>query len=398
MIDFFLTNNLYKQALVQNGDDKWTHTWYDVEGGSLLSQGATVTSILGDFHELPKIFLSNDDYTVSERDIGLFSNPSSVLLQSFFFSGLLVADLNYGLGKAKWDSVAETAEGLNALLSGFRIVTTANFHTVVLYVSLAMVGMAEKVMLANGYVHIQQLPWFKPGHNLTGSTYVLIPSIGEVLLIGLSGASAVELNKKYINWDKNPLKRPNLLVCPTVAQRKVDARGAVINPHEKPSAIMSYLAPKLCLQGAQALVAGSGAFGDIMGLNAIGLNVYGIENDPDQFKQTAILIPTLKLVNQADLVIPLEEVNSRLAKTDVVSESDDSQIVCCRCLVVIKDARDSIKCVDCGDEYICLACLPGFSESAPKCKTCGAIPEASIAATEGEEGSEASSSHSSTGA
>ena len=317
---------------------------------------------------------------------------------NLFFSGLLVADLNYGLGKAKWDSVPESPEGLHQLLSGFRLITTANFHTCVLYVSLAMVGMAEKVMAANGYVHIQQLPWFKPGHNLTGSAYVLIPSIGEVLLIGLSGASANELNKKYINWDKNPLKRPNLLVCPTVDHRKVDARGAIINPHEKPSAIMSYLAPKLSLQGGIALVAGSGAFGDIMGLNAIGCFVYGIENDPEQFKQTAILIPTLKLVNQADLVIPLEEVNSRLAKKAVVSEPEEFQIFCCRCQEIIKDTKEGCKCAECGAEYICGKCIPGFTNSAPKCKTCAKNPEASILAPEAEKGSDEPPSHSSTGA
>ena len=82
---FFCTNKSHEKALVQNGEDKWTYTWYDVEGGTLLSEGATVVSILGDYHDLPKIFLNNDDYTASERDIGLFSNHASVLLQSIFF-------------------------------------------------------------------------------------------------------------------------------------------------------------------------------------------------------------------------------------------------------------------------------------------------------------------------
>ena len=75
---------------------------------------------------------------------------------TIYFSAMLIVDLTYGFEKAKWDSVAESAEGLHQLLSGFRLISTANFHTVVLYVSLAMVGMAEKVLLANNYVHIQQ--------------------------------------------------------------------------------------------------------------------------------------------------------------------------------------------------------------------------------------------------
>ena len=376
----------------------WTHTWHAIEDFQLVdpAEGVTVTSILGDYHSLEDIFLTDSDWTESKRCFGILFSFDQCSDLTFKFVAMLIADLPYGLGKAPWDTAAETADGLQQLLSGFRVVCTARFHTVVLYVSLAMVGMAEQVLLANNYVHIQQLPWFKPGHNLTGPAYVLIPSVGEVLLIALSGATQMELNKKFINWDKNPLKRPNLLVCPTVRQRKVDAYGKVINQHEKPAGIMSYLAPKLCLEGSTVLVAGSGAFGDVLGILGAGIHVVAIENDPVQFKQTAILIPTLKLENHADAVIPFEDLNTRLAQSSDEAPVEVPRVNCCRCLELIKDLKEGCKCTTCGVEYICGKCIPGFTNSAPKCKECASIPVATITGPGAETEAGAPQSHSET--
>ena len=59
--------------MVQNSEGMWTKTWDKVAGFELSdARGVTVTSILGDYYELPKIFLRDTSYSETQRDIGSF--------------------------------------------------------------------------------------------------------------------------------------------------------------------------------------------------------------------------------------------------------------------------------------------------------------------------------------
>ena len=74
-----------------------------------------------------------------------------------------------------------------------------------------------------------------------------MPAISEILLIAYSGATKEVMDRANILLPKNPTYRPNLLVCPGIgAKKKIDGRGRVINPYEKPSALMSFLVPMFC--------------------------------------------------------------------------------------------------------------------------------------------------------
>ena len=115
-----------------------------------------------------------------------------------------------------------------------------------------------------------------------------------------------------------------------------------------------------------------------------------------QFKQTAILIPTLKLEHCSDTVIPFEDVNTRLAQSGNEAAPEAAREKCCRCLEPIKDLKEGCKCTACGVEYICAKCLPGFTDSAPKCKECALVPEATITGPAEETEAEAPPSHSET--
>ena len=66
------------------------------------------------------------------------------------------------------------------------------------------------------------------------------------------------------------------------------------------------------LKGATVVVPGRDAFRDCMGTLTAGCETVAIEKDPVQLRHTTDIIPTLRPVNQADLVTPLEELNSRL--------------------------------------------------------------------------------------
>ena len=89
-----------------------------------------------------------------------------------------------------------------------------------------------------------------------------------------------------------------------------------MNSIEKFNYIIGYLVPKLYAEGVSIAVPGSDAIGECtrcMGSLAAWCKTVTTKNDPAQFKYTAVLIPTLPLLNQADLVTPFEELNTRLS-------------------------------------------------------------------------------------
>ena len=98
---------------------------------------------------------------------------------------------------------------------------------------------------------------------------------------------------------------------------------------------------------------GRGAFGDTMGPLGAGIHTVGIDNDPEQFKQSAILILTLPLLNCADSVIPFEDVNFRFSKRTLFPEPQEGHLQCFCCSKIIRVLKEGCKFVYCGDEYIC---------------------------------------------
>ena len=150
----------------------------------------------------------------------------------------------------------------------------------------------------------------------------------------------------------------------------------MINQHEKPDCIMAYLIPKQTIAGSTAFVCGSGAFGDIMGITACGRNAIGIEMDTVHFQATADLIPTLPLVNNAQQVTSIEELNVRLGAGTPLPEPEEGQLFCCRCNQVIKDMKEGGKCDTFQEKALCKKCFHSFVNSAPKCSVCAACYEA----------------------
>ena len=128
--------------------------------------------------------------------------------------------------------------------------------------------------------------------------------------------------------------------------------------------IIGYLVPKLYAEGVSVAVPGSDAIGECMGSLAAWCKTVTTENDPAQFKYTAVLIPTLPLLNQADLITPFEELNTRFVNLKGLLLRKEGQFLCCRWQGMIKDAKDSSKCSTCKDERICEKCaLEGSAQS-----------------------------------
>ena len=289
-----------------------------------------------------------------------------------------------------WDKEPETEQNIDAFVKGCRLVTSASFHVVAIYVPLAMVGMVRKVLSANNYSYIQELVWFKPNHNLSGASFSLIPSVGEVILIGLSSAEQKVLDRNWIRLSKNPLDRPNMIVAPTCAKRKRDDAGRVINSHEKPSCIMSYLVPMFCVEGAKVVVAGAGAMGDALGVVSAGYDCITFENDGDQIREMIPFLAKHKLVNESKLVIPFEALNRRLTLDAGDSDVPVEASTCDLCGNELKNEKDGGLCNFCKEKYICEKCFGGFGLELPKCRSCAPVLEVENSAIPAKSASEAS--------
>jgi hypothetical protein len=103
--------------------------------------------------------------------------------------------------------------------------------------------------------------------------------------------------------------------------------------------IIGYLVPKLYAEGVSVAVPGSDAIGECMGSLAAWCKTVTTENDPAQFKYTAVLIPTLPLLNQADLITPFEELNTRFVNLKGLLLRKEGQFLCCRWQGMIKMPR-----------------------------------------------------------
>ena len=291
----------------------------------------------------------------------------------------MTIDPPYGVGGPDgpvWDREPESEENLSALLKQFRLCSFAQFHTVAMYLPLGLIGMGRRVLAANDYAYVQELVWFKANHNLAGPAFALLPSVGEVLLIAYSSAERSVLDRNWIKLNKSPLERPNMIVAPTVHKRKRDQVQRVINPYEKPSCIMSYLVPMMCIEGAKVVVAGAGAMGDALGVVAACYDCVTFERDAVQYKQMAAFLNKHKLVNEMHLCLPFEEVNKRLSGRagDPVAEMVPE--FCCICEAELKNESDGGLCNVCFKKHICEKCFCGFGQFIPKCKDCGAAVEA----------------------
>ena len=69
----FLYFILFSFQATQRDDHFWTHTWNAIEDFEMIdpAEGVTVTSILGDYHNLADIFLTDSDWTEQKRSFGI---------------------------------------------------------------------------------------------------------------------------------------------------------------------------------------------------------------------------------------------------------------------------------------------------------------------------------------
>ena len=165
-------------------------------------------------------------------------------------------------------------------------------------------------------------------------------------------------------WATSRLTNNPLTCCSKCWQVSERCNGELMNSFEKFNYIIGYLVPKLYAEGVSVAVPGSDAIGECMGSLAAWCKTVTTENDPAQFKYTAVLIPTLPLLNQADLITPFEELNTCLSMWTAFCSTEEGQFLCFFCQAVIKDAKDSSKCSTCKDERICEKCaLEGSAQS-----------------------------------
>ena len=140
-------------------------------------------------------------------------------------------------------------------------------------------------------------------------------------------------------WATSRLTNNPLTCCSKSRQVSERCNSEVMNSIGKFYYIIGYLVPKLYAEGVSVAVPGSDAIGECMGSLAAWCKTVTTENDPAQFKYTAVLIPTLPLLNQADLITPFEELNTRFVNLKGLLLRKEGQFLCCRWQGMIKMPR-----------------------------------------------------------
>ena len=201
---------------------------------------------------------------------------------------MLYSDLKYGLGKEAWDKAPHTAEELDRMLRSFNMQNTADFYTVVLWMSIRQIGMATAALLANGFSNLQDLFWYKVDHNQAMPQHLMLPAV-ECGIVAYH--TNVNTFGNYLDMPRNLHARHNAIIGPGQRIYDHDANRKPVNRCQKPDYLSEFLGSRYMPHGGTVVVCGSGAGGDVRGFMNRGLNIVAIEQEE---KQVTAMISSLR--------------------------------------------------------------------------------------------------------
>lgn len=201
-------------------------------------------------------------------------------LLSCYFDGLdlIVHDMPYGIQIAEWD-VAPPSQ--NTLFNIYNKVVALSDQRAIFYFGYCNPLEVPNVTTALNRAGFQTRPfyWYKSNQNMPGPKCHYITAV-ETMVYGY----VVPGNSKVVtNIHDNPVQRHNIFIGPNVAERYLFGNKPV-NPHEKPVWLSRSMAKMHLAPMKTALVLGSGAGGDVIGLLMENINVVSVDNDRQQNK------------------------------------------------------------------------------------------------------------------
>lgn len=287
-------------------------------------------------------------------------------------AAMFVYDSPYGLLNESWDHQITVEEVVNII--GQVVVSQRTFNhpcVAVVYHKPRDTDIILTALEKHKFQQFQHIYWYKGKQHSTPTPVRSYTNSVEMITLGFFP----DIKKTKWNMDKDPRKRQNIIRASTPSDMVKDTSGKVVNPTQKPRAIMRKIIEHHLVDGDTVLVVGAGAGGDVLGCLDAGVNVVAVESDPWQYGY---------------LQATLEKENER-SEGGVVSEPDDgseeevqgtqSQAPAVQSSAAVAGPNSSsvasqppLKCIDCGakdavagdDARECHTC----SFSGPLCTDC----------------------------
>jgi hypothetical protein len=204
------------------------------------------------------------------------------------FADLIFYDMPYGILPLAWD-VQMTLQEVTMLLKQVDAVQRKNNTMVCFMHTTEAACMIRQALRSRNFQDLQDWFWYKVDHFGTGpvSSYTNTVEMGTM---------AWNPNARGSHWkmDLDSRHRHNLFQCGSETLMIRDADQQLVNPTQKPPALMQWLCGNHVPPNGNVLIIGPGAGGDVRGAINACANVVAVERD---FKQFEILQTTLNKVH-----------------------------------------------------------------------------------------------------
>ena len=194
---------------------------------------------------------------------------------------LFIFDLPTGVVDAAWDSRTYTRDELIQLLQAFREIQAKPAWFVFFWCGVSDTNSVSEALKADGYIDINPIYWFKTNLTATGPLDRHINAVEIVITARFTGGVAGAL---HTNLPQIPFFHEDPIWADCTKDYLEDWAGDKVNICQKPLQVYEQLLPVFLKPGAQVLVAGFGAGGEIGACIAGGYNCVAFESDPIQFK------------------------------------------------------------------------------------------------------------------
>jgi hypothetical protein len=188
-------------------------------------------------------------------------------------------DTQFGLKFEGWDQNATTKEEMAGILAQYAAMRLEPKGWVLLCVDWRNTAPMVEALQEAYYTDIQPIFWYKDNQNEAGDPGRFTHAV-EVFIIGFKYDGAK--SSVYRNLDKNPLKRHNLMIVPTLHKYFKDEEGNKINMHQKPAGCLQWFLDRFAQPNSTIVIVGSGSGSEAIGACQWGCNVVAVESDARQ--------------------------------------------------------------------------------------------------------------------
>jgi hypothetical protein len=189
---------------------------------------------------------------------------------------MLYMDAPFGHKLAKWD-VLWDKDGYADLFRQMDASSTNRNYIVLINQMSGTAHHLKEALDEVGFKAAKDIVWYKTTQNREGCNHLIYATenIWQAYRQTIKGVK--------LHMPDSPYKRHNIIIGPTNTSYHKHDDGSKINPTQKPPYLARELAKAYLQPGANVILVGCGAGGDLEGLVAAGMNVVAFEKDTTQF-------------------------------------------------------------------------------------------------------------------